>query len=574
MLRSVRIRSLKDTSLRLGTPVFLVLMGLVVCLLWGVWENRKLADKYIADTAKLYVDQINRDMSQINSELIYLLDSDSNIKEIPDQITSTDAQYYEMEQTLRERNRVLKIRYHEVQTFFVYSQKANVLITDSGTMFTESKGMTTLNQMLMSYLQIMTSKDSISTQWIVITFGDDDYIVGWYAKNKKVIGYVSNLNLIFRTIRAKTEEYDVIPFMVDARGRVMTQADTSEKYKNEIIDFSKAGEKKEKNATVYSYQLGTVGKINFMVLPGGGILENVLIMQIAFVVLIAVLLLVCALEITAYYHRILEPLEKFGQKLEELEKEQSLNDDGSNNLLELESVSGKFKELLRKIQGLKIAIYEKELAEQKAELEYTQEQIKPHFFLNCLSLIHGIADKNHEGEIVEITTVLSDYMRYIFQDSKKQRDVEEELEHIEAYIRIQKLRYGEEAFSFEATTDGDIGEWKVPSLLLQTLVENSVVHGVSLDRKSEISLYLTNETYEDGEYLYICISDTGNGFSKEALDAIENDTPIIYHGRHHVGISNIKRRLALMYGERASITCSNMDENYGAVVEVRLPKTE
>ena len=150
MLRSVRIRSLKDTSLRLGTPVFLVLMGLVVCLLWGVWENRKLADKYIADTAKLYVDQINRDMSQINSELIYLLDSDSNIKEIPDQITSTDAQYYEMEQTLRERNRVLKIRYHEIQTFFVYGQKANVLITDSGTMFTESKGMTTLNQMLMS----------------------------------------------------------------------------------------------------------------------------------------------------------------------------------------------------------------------------------------------------------------------------------------------------------------------------------------------------------------------------------------------------------------------------------------
>ena len=179
--------------------------------------------------------------------------------------------------------------------------------------------------------------------------------------------------------------------MVDARGRVMTQADTSEKYKNEIIDFSKAG--KKKNATVYSYQLGTVGKINLMVLPGGGILENVLIMQNAFVVLIAVLLIVCALEITAYYHGILVPLEKFGQKLEDLEKEQSLNEDGNNNLLELESVSGKFKELLRKIQGLKIAIYEKELAEQKAELEYTQEQIKPHFFLNCLSLIHGIADK-------------------------------------------------------------------------------------------------------------------------------------------------------------------------------------
>lgn len=281
-------------------------MGLVVCLLWGVWENRKLADKYIADTAKLYVDQINRDMSQINSELIYLLDSDSNIKEIPDQITSTDAQYYEMEQTLRERNRVLKIRYHEVQTFFVYGQKANVLITDSGTMFTESKGMTTLNQMLMSYLQIMTSKDSISTQWTVITFGDDDYIVGWYAKTKSYrLCHQSEPD--FRTIRAKTEEYDVIPFMVDARGRVMTQADTSEKYKMRLSIFQSGKEEEKCDGLFLPAWHGR--KINLMVLPGGGILENVLIMQIAFVVLIAVLLIVCALEITAYYHRILEPLE-------------------------------------------------------------------------------------------------------------------------------------------------------------------------------------------------------------------------------------------------------------------------
>ncbi len=202
MLHSVRIRSMKDTSLRLGTR-FSGPDGLVVCLLWGVWENRKLADKYIADTAKLYVDQINRDMSQINSELIYLLDSDSNIKEIPDQITSTDAQYYEMEQTPRERNRVLKIRYHEVQTFFVYGQKANVLITDSGTMFTESKGMTTLNQMLMS-----SSADYDIKGFDQHTM-DRDYV--WRRRlycrlvreNKKVIGCVINLNLIFRTIRAK-----------------------------------------------------------------------------------------------------------------------------------------------------------------------------------------------------------------------------------------------------------------------------------------------------------------------------------------------------------------------------------
>ncbi len=68
--------------------------------------------------------------------------------------------------------------------------------------------------------------------------------------------------------------------------------------------------------------LGGVGKIDIYGSAGRRYsIENVLIMQIAFVVLIAVLLIVCALEITAYYHRILEPLEKFGQKLEELKEQ-------------------------------------------------------------------------------------------------------------------------------------------------------------------------------------------------------------------------------------------------------------
>lgn len=106
-------------------------------------------------------------------------------------------------------------------------------------MFTESKGNDNAE----------SDADVISADYDIKGFDqhtmDCDYV--WRRRlycrlvreKQKVIGCVINLNLIFRTIRAKTEEYDVIPFMVDARGRVMTQADTSEKYKNEIIDFPK-----------------------------------------------------------------------------------------------------------------------------------------------------------------------------------------------------------------------------------------------------------------------------------------------------------------------------------------------
>ncbi|MFQ6992140.1 MAG: sensor histidine kinase, partial [Lachnospiraceae bacterium] len=68
-----------------------------------------------------------------------------------------------------------------------------------------------------------------------------------------------------------------------------------------------------------------------------------------------------------------------------------------------------FRNLVRKIQALKITIYEKELNEKQIELEFAQEQIRPHFFLNCISLIHGIADNKGETDIVTITSILSDY---------------------------------------------------------------------------------------------------------------------------------------------------------------------
>ena len=68
-----------------------------------------------------------------------------------------------------------------------------------------------------------------------------------------------------------------------------------------------------------------------------------------------------------------------------------------------------FRNLVRKIQALKITIYEKELNEKQIELEFAQEQIRPHFFLNCISLIHGIADNKGETDFVTITSILSDY---------------------------------------------------------------------------------------------------------------------------------------------------------------------
>lgn len=562
--KRVAMQSLRKVSLKIIVPILIAIAGLLVCLIWGLAENRKLANKYIGDTAGLYVEQINKDIFQINNELILLLnDKERDISALPAVIGPQDGRYYQLLRNIIEQNRVLKIRYSEVKNFYVYGHEANILITDIGTCFNGSTK-TDLNKSLMEFLKEKAAQSSLSTQWELLHIGEDNYIVSWYAKDKKAIGCIILVDKIFQVLKESAEGYEVVPFMREKGGNIIIQSNLREQYRRDIIEGKGKGK-------LYSYQLGSVGKISLYVVPGGRILDNIFNMQVIFIVLIVLLLLVFVAEIYFYYRRIMGPMESFANKLEETDEEQFLNENGTNNILELETANTQFRNLLRKIQSLKIAIYEKELNEQKAELEYVQEQIKPHFFLNCLSLIHGIADTSGENQIIQITEVLSDYIRYIYKDSTKLRLLGEELEHIQSYVEIQKMRYGAEAFRFEVIKDAQGEAFYVPALLMQTLVENAFVHEMTLDHSIDISVYIACENYEEREYLYLCVSDTGKGFSEETLKAIDADTPIFYNGRKHVGLQNIRRRLKLLYGDTASISFSNMDKGYGAVAEVRIP---
>lgn len=557
-----KVQSLKSVSLKLLIPLGITVTALLAFLVLGLWENRRLADDYVKDTAELYVGQINRDFSQINSELVYVSDQNRDIRQLPSVLRPEEARCYELFDSIEEQNQILKIRYEEVQFFYVFEQEAEVLITDSGVIFPTSVQLD-LHQELIRVLKEQASVNVNTTNWSLLRVQEKTYIISWYTQKNKTMGCVIDLERIFEILQNGIHNYQVIPFVKDREGRILLPEGISTEHKEHIISGSAEH--------LHSYTLGGVGQIHLYIVPGSGMLERILVLQMLFVALIVALLIFCLIIAYNYYNKIMTPMRDFVDALDNMNEEQMLNENGANNILELEFASGKFRTLLRKIQSLKIAIYEKELKEQRAELEYVQEQVRPHFLLNCLSVIHGKADEKGEKEIIRITEVLSDYMRYVMKDSKNQRIIREELDHIASYVEMQKLRYGEEAFFYETILDGNVEDCLVPPLLLQTLVENAIVHEVTLDNKIEISLYITSEEYEDGRYLYISVSDTGRGFSRETLEALENDSPIIYGGRKHVGLQNVRRRLELLYGGRAGITFSNMGENYGAVVEVHLP---
>ena len=568
-------KSMGKLTIQVMIPVIILFLGILVVMFQSMFEARQLVYRYIEDTARLYVEQINTDITKINYEIVTLTSKKGEANNIPAGVRPEDSQYYPILNELVEQNRNLKIRYKEPCCFFVYLEEADLFISDSGSVFKDSQKQG-LSNVLMEELRMRKGERTPYSQWYFVNDGEQDYVFSRFSKNGMTMGCAIRLEELFNTLHINSLGYEGIPYILDKDGTIFVSSRDRDKIDPETlkrIAGKRAGIFSE--SVIYSFPIsGIIGEtraFHIMISPSGGILEKIMRLQVILVFLSIGIIVGCALVIRVYYQSVLRPMKQFVNRLKNTEEEQWINENGNNNILELEMASKEFKGLLRKIKALKIDIYEKELARQKTELEAMQMQIKPHFYLNCLSLIHGMADVAKQEKIVYITEILSNYMRYVMRDAFEPRQLKEEIEFIQNYVEIQQIRYGKEAFSFEVIMDSNMEEYLVPTLIIHNFVENAITHAVSLDNHVEITLYIVNENYEDGEYLYICVSDTGKGFPPDILEAIEQDKPIYYNDRKHIGIQNSLKRLKIMYGDKAKINFTNMDEGYGAVVEITIP---
>lgn len=495
-------------------------------------------------------------------ELINMLESNEATNELPDYFNSGSSKAIPILKKISEQLRIQAIWHDSVDGYFEYIGTSNALITSTGTKFSKSVK-TSIERFLMVYLSANMTRRQNSLYHEFVRIEDQMYLLTWYMKGQKIAGNLIPLERIFEDLENCTKGYTILPYIYDTdnEDNIFPQNVSEE----EIKDFEQGT---VKQANIYRYAISGLGDLCIYVVPGNGVLQDANRWEVILIIMLVICIFVCAVVVSIYVRHILFPLQSFVNSLDELDTDKYLHDNSSNNLLELESANEQFRNLIRKIQALKITIYEKELNEKQIELEFAQEQIRPHFFLNCISLIHGIADNKGETDIVTITSILSDYIRYIYKGSQVLRPLSEEIAHVENYISIQRFRYGEDYFQFDCMVDDGLGDIEIPVLLLQTLVENSFSHGLTPERKGEISLFITKEKHNDAECLYICVSDNGKGFSLEVLEKIENNGEIYYNDRRHVGLQNIKKRLNLIYGEQAEFHLSNMDENFGAISEV------
>src|SRR5262249_50362761 len=132
---------------------------------------------------------------------------------------------------------------------------------------------------------------------------------------------------------------------------------------------------------------------------------------------------------------------------------------------------------------------------------------------------------------------LADIFRYFLRTEQSMRPLEDELEIVEAYLEIEKLRLGEK-LKTEIEVDEDARKTRIPVLAVQPLVENAVKHGIAPNPEGGVVRLIAKT---EGSGLHVRVEDTGAGFG---------DRP---EGGAGVGLENVRRRLELCYGKEADL---------------------
>ncbi len=197
----------------------------------------------------------------------------------------------------------------------------------------------------------------------------------------------------------------------------------------------------------------------------------------------------------------------------------------------------------------------------RAELKALQAQINPHFLFNAINTIVSLVRTDPEAARTLLQN-LSLLFRNSFQVEKTEVSIHQEVEHIKAYLEIEKARFGDKLkvdFKIPSSLD-----FYIPPFLLQPLVENAVKHGVMVKRDGGEILV---EAKVDRKKIIITVEDNGVGMDEDQLKTLLRN-----NRNESIALTNINKRLITKYGEKYNLLIDSK-RGRGTKVTIRIPGT-
>ncbi|MDF2922450.1 MAG: hypothetical protein K0R57_1364 [Paenibacillaceae bacterium] len=229
-----------------------------------------------------------------------------------------------------------------------------------------------------------------------------------------------------------------------------------------------------------------------------------------------------------------------------------------------------FNNMAGQIDSLVNEIYVERLNQQQAQLKLLQSQINPHFLYNCLNFIYQMSmGENNEGA-ARMSLYLSKYFRYATKSDVHFVSLRQELDNIDAYIQIQRMRFSGR-ITFSCQVPEPLLHTAIPRLTLQPLVENAFVHGIEAGDESpkHIAIYGVREA----AFIRLTVEDDGKGLDQEELERIQLSLETMDHEDFGCGLNNTHWRLALRFGHGAGLRLERRNPS-GLIVHILIPVEE
>ena len=541
-----------------GTLVIYVLLLVMSALLSLSAYSfiRGQSEKNFEKSFSLYASRVDESLGRSSYRLLNYLLNDSNVAKIggnPDDLETINAI-----RNLRITFATLETNDNNYYNYFFYNYETGAVIDVRAALFDinlYNKGFSILQDQMLDGRIAQTAG---LNAWTIVSEGEgicllrvfrfQDYYAGiWIMADKafQILGGVSDA--------------DSYPLLIGKNGSLYSLAEQLDS-PDEIQQITS---RRERGRTVFEYPLKNGDFSILYVIMNQGLYRNALFIQ-GFLAVISVSLILFGLLLLQRTRRsIVEPIRTLSEHLEEYNRSNEAI--GEQDVLELKEAGSVMRELMKQVEELKVQAYEEKINRQNIEYDYLEQQIMPHFYLNCLNIIYNMVGAGKQEEIQHFSLLVSRYLRALFREGLKVYPLSEELSLVQDYLEIQQIRYGT---SFRVEIDEpEETDLMIPPLVILTLVENSVKH--NLDPDAELVIRTT--IVSSDSKLTISVEDNGKGFPEQVLEQLSRgEQPRPENGRG-IGLWNCRERLSIIYNHDYSMEFQN-HSNGGAIVTLVLPK--
>lgn len=281
---------------------------------------------------------------------------------------------------------------------------------------------------------------------------------------------------------------------------------------------------------------------------------SIIVRQLFFLAAGIIIIYIISLILTKNILKLRTAIKKFDKGSMDISVSITSND-------EIEELSLQFNAMVVRIHNLVEDIKKSERAKRKSDMRVLEAQINPHFLYNTLNTISYLATLNGIESIKDVSNSLSCLMN-INMSNRQFITLYEETEYIKSYLYIQNYKYSHK-FEYNIIAEENLDKYMVPKLLIQPLIENALIHGISPMKGFGLLLI---RFYRDGNKFIIRVQDNGVGIIPSRLDKILD--PL--YSNKGIGLDNVQNRIKLYFGDSYGLSVIS-EPNIYTTVELTIP---